>query len=212
MSKAKKPKKESSAKPSVQPEESSHEPLRRGDLNEVEIELYTEQILKMHTRRMTVRQIAEELELPKTTVNNLLRKVVSKYRKTNQGFINQVVHEALDALNEVEYESWIAWEKSKLDGGKTKTEGVQRSDQAIDKQIDKLLSAGSSKAEKNLAGLVKVITERYEQYGDPRMLAVIVRSVLAKAKLLESLNLKQAQNDAIAKLAELMGVKSDDAG
>lgn len=181
---------------------------RKAPMDELELERTTEKVLELHTRRYTCRQIADQLKLPKTTVNDILRKATAHYKRTNKAFINEIVHGALASLDHVENQAWQGWDKSLEMGGKTKEESMKLSVdpkvKKIDKAVDKQLEQGLSQDDRRTLGMIKVITERYEQCGDPRFLAIIVRSALAKAKLLDSLNLKQSQSDALEKMLELM--------
>lgn len=146
---------------------------------------HADEALKLHLQNYSLREIASILNISYDTVRLDLNKVVARWKEANQETVQNTIMKSLATLDLVEHEAWKAWFRSCEDAEKHRV--VKKLGDAIAKKVCNLV-------------VDQDILEITGQCGDPRMLALVIRSAQAKAKLLEQLQLKSANNEIWEKI------------
>lgn len=113
---------------------------------------------ELRQKMWTQSRIAQHLGISQVSVSALLNKTYDEFCKRHVNLVDRIKFEQIAQLEAICDEAMQAWEKSKLDGV------VSR--ERIQKKI------GGKEGQ----GVVEKTTERREQYGDPRLLAVILKA------------------------------------
>jgi hypothetical protein len=150
-----------------------------------EKEIDATQFLKYHVRQYSYREIGEMFGVSHTTVKKHIHELVDGWRDLNLDFIQKTIVTGIHALNEVESESWKAYQTSFNDSEKRRTE------------------TGGKDGGKD-------VEEFRSNNGDPRYLKLVVESQKAKAKLMQSLDLKKGDNEILERIAKALDIDVSD--
>lgn len=159
---------------------------------EAEVAADTDEALRMHHDNYSINQIAAHQGRPPSSVFKDIKRATAKAQELTQDFIQEKLAESLQAIELVEAEALEAWYRSVEDAEKSRV-------------VEKL-----GEGPKGSESFVQTVEDTIGQYGDPRLLALVLKCQSEKVKLFESLNIKKSKIEMWDKLlTELRKRKPD---